>query len=56
MFQKVKTMVFPRQVFAGHRVIMRTGGMCKYLGLKGNALIVTGSKTKKIAGKRLRRY
>jgi len=53
MFQKVKTMVFPRQVFAGHRVIMRTGGMCKYLGLKGNALIVTGSKTKKIAGKKV---
>ena len=53
MFQKAKTMVFPRQVFAGHNVIERTGGMCKYLGLKGNALIVTGNKTKKIAGKKV---
>ena len=46
-------MVFPRQVFAGHNVIERTGEMCKYLGLKGNALIVTGNKTKKIAGKKV---
>lgn len=49
-FTKARTMTFPRQITVGHNVIEQVGEMCQNFGLQGNALIVTGPKTKKIAG------
>ena len=46
-------MQLPRDVLVGHGVIEEVGDVCKDLNLKGNALIVTGSTTWNIAGKRV---
>lgn len=48
---KNKWMQLPRNVVVGHGVINDTGKVCKDLKLNGNALIVSGSRTLKAAGK-----
>jgi len=48
-----KWMQLPRDVLVGHKAIEETGCVCKDLKLRGNALIVTGSTTWKVAGKRV---
>ena len=53
-FTKVKAMVFPRQVLAGHGVIKRTGEVFDGLGLGKRAMLVTGERTASIAGKMVR--
>ncbi len=50
-FRKAKAMVFPRRVVAGHNIIEQIADMAREFGLKGTALIVTGSSTLKVAGK-----
>lgn len=50
-FRKAKAMVFPRRVVAGHNIIDQVADMAREFGLKGTALIVTGSSTVKVAGK-----
>lgn len=50
---KNKWMQLPRNVVVGHDVINDTGNVCKDLKLTGNALIVTGAKTLKMAGKKV---
>lgn len=50
---KNKWMQLPRNVVVGHGVINDTGKVCKDLKLNGKALIVTGMKTKKTAGKKV---
>lgn len=53
-FTKVKAMVFPRQVLAGHGVIRRTGEVFDGLGIGRRAMLVTGERTASIAGKKVR--
>ncbi len=48
-----KWMQLPRDVLVGHGVLEEIGDVCRDLKMKGNALIVTGSTTKNIAGKRV---
>ncbi|WP_440956306.1 NAD(P)-dependent glycerol-1-phosphate dehydrogenase [Methanosarcina sp. Mfa9] len=50
----VKWMQLPRDVLVGHGVLDQVGDVCRDLKLKGNALIVTGSTTREVAGKRIR--
>ncbi len=49
-FEKAKWMQMPREIYAGHDVLKNLGEMCVRFGLKGNALVVTGETTYKIAG------
>ncbi|MBN1109496.1 MAG: iron-containing alcohol dehydrogenase, partial [Methanomassiliicoccales archaeon] len=49
-FTKARSMLFPRQVLAGHDVIGTVPDSCRDFGLSGTALIVTGEKTMKVAG------
>jgi glycerol-1-phosphate dehydrogenase [NAD(P)+] len=49
-FTKARSMLFPRQVLAGHGAIEAIPQMCKDFGLTGTALIVAGEKTMKVAG------
>lgn len=46
-------MQLPRDVLVGHGVLDEVGDVCRDLKLKGNALIVTGSTTQSVAGKRV---
>ena len=46
-------MQLPRDVLVGHGVLEEIGDVCKDLKLQGNALIVTGSTTWNVAGKRV---
>ncbi|MDI9393892.1 MAG: NAD(P)-dependent glycerol-1-phosphate dehydrogenase [Euryarchaeota archaeon] len=48
-----KWMQFPRDVLIGHGVLEEVGDVCRDLYLKGNALIVTGSTTLDVAGRRV---
>ncbi|WP_011305330.1 NAD(P)-dependent glycerol-1-phosphate dehydrogenase [Methanosarcina barkeri] len=48
-----KWMQLPRDVLVGHGVLEEIGDVCRDLKMKGNALIVTGSTTNNIAGKRV---
>ena len=48
-FTKARSILFPRNVLAGHGVLGQTPDVCKDFGLSGSALIVTGSKTKNVA-------
>jgi glycerol-1-phosphate dehydrogenase [NAD(P)+] len=48
-----KWMQLPRDVLVGHGVLEEVGDVCNDLKLKGNALIVTGSTTRDIVGKRV---
>ncbi len=50
-----KWMQLPRDVLVGHGVLEEVGDVCRDLKLKGNALIVTGSTTQDVAGKRVSR-
>lgn len=52
-FNKVKAMVFPREVLAGHGVIRQVGDVFSELALGRNALLVTGGRTSAIAGRRV---
>lgn len=54
-FTKAKSMVFPREVLAGHGVMSRAGDICVSLGLGEKALLVTGGRTSSIAGRRVKR-
>ena len=49
-FTKARSMLFPRNVLAGHGVIELVPQVCKDFGLSGTALIVAGDKTRKVAG------
>lgn len=53
-FTKVKAMVFPREVLAGHGVIKRTGEVFEELGIGKKAMLVTGERTASIAGKKVK--
>jgi glycerol-1-phosphate dehydrogenase [NAD(P)+] len=44
----------PREVIVGNGVIERMGEICGRLGLNGNALVLSGGTTRKIAGERIR--
>jgi glycerol-1-phosphate dehydrogenase [NAD(P)+] len=48
-----KWMQLPRDVLVGHGVLEEVGDVCRDLKLKGNALIVTGTTTRGVAGKRV---
>jgi glycerol-1-phosphate dehydrogenase [NAD(P)+] len=48
-----KWMQLPRDVLIGHGVLEEVGDVCRDLKLKGNALIITGSTTWNVAGKRV---
>lgn len=54
-FTKVKAMVFPRIVLAGHGVIRKVGDVVVDLRLGRKALLVTGGRTSTIAGRRVAR-
>src|SRR5581483_9745218 len=51
-FSKSKTMVFPRDVRVGHGVIEELGEVLHALGIQGQALVVTGARTRRLAGER----
>jgi len=53
-FKKAKAMTFPRQVLAGHDVILEIGAMCRDFELEGTALIVTGQTTMSVAANQVR--
>ncbi len=48
-FTKARSILFPRNVLAGHGVLEQIPDVCRDFGLSGTALIVTGSKTKNVA-------
>ncbi len=53
-FEKVKWMQLPRDVLIGHGVLEEISRVCKHLGVRKKAIIVTGvHHTKKIAGERV---
>jgi glycerol-1-phosphate dehydrogenase [NAD(P)+] len=52
-FTKSKTMVFPRQVLAGHGVLRRLPRVVEDLGYRKRCLIITGDRTFRIAGERI---
>jgi glycerol-1-phosphate dehydrogenase [NAD(P)+] len=49
-FTRARSMVFPRQVLAGHGVIEMVPQVCKDFALNGTVLIVAGEKTVRAAG------
>lgn len=51
-FTKSKTMIFPREVRVGHGVLDELGEVLHNVGAKDNALVVTGGRTRRIAGDR----
>ncbi|MEM2944525.1 MAG: NAD(P)-dependent glycerol-1-phosphate dehydrogenase [Methanomassiliicoccales archaeon] len=53
LFTKARSMIFPRNVLAGHGVIDNVPQVCEDFGLSGTALIVAGERTRKIAGNRV---
>lgn len=50
VFTKAKGMTFPRHVRVGHEVLGAVGELPGELGLHGPATVVTGPRTRKIAG------
>lgn len=48
-FTKARSILFPRNVLAGHGVLEQIPDVCRDFGLAGTALIVTGSKTRNVA-------
>ena len=50
---KVKRTQLPRDILAGSGVLEEVGDVCRRLSLEGVALVVTGQKTRKIAGERV---
>jgi glycerol-1-phosphate dehydrogenase [NAD(P)+] len=53
-FTKARYMLFPRNVLVGHGVIDLVSSICKDFKLCGTGLLVTGSKTRKVAGDPIR--
>lgn len=53
-FTKSKTMVFPRDVRVGHNAIDELGSVLQGIGARHEVLIVTGERTRKLAGDRAR--
>lgn len=53
-FEKSKWMQLPREIYAGHNVLSNIGPMCKRFGFGEKGLIVTGTKSYEIAGKRVK--
>ncbi len=53
-FTKARYMLFPRNVLVGHGVIDLVPSICKDFKLCGTGLLVTGSKTRKVAGDPIR--
>lgn len=51
-FTKSRVMNFPRTVLAGHAVLGELGRVCERLGYPRRAVLVTGERTRKIAGDR----
>lgn len=51
-FTKSKTMVFPRDVRVGHGVLEELGEVLHALGIQGPVLLVTGPRTRRLAGER----
>lgn len=51
-FQKARRMVFPRSVLVGHGVLAELGPVCHELEVPGPALVVTGPRTRGVAGER----
>ncbi|NYT11893.1 MAG: NAD(P)-dependent glycerol-1-phosphate dehydrogenase [Methanomassiliicoccales archaeon] len=49
-FTKARSMLFPRNVLAGHGVLDSIPEVCQDFGLRGTGVIVTGNLTKKLAG------
>jgi glycerol-1-phosphate dehydrogenase [NAD(P)+] len=49
-FTKARSMLFPRNVLAGHGVIEQVPQVCKDFNLSGPALIVSGDMTRRAAG------
>jgi glycerol-1-phosphate dehydrogenase [NAD(P)+] len=52
LFGKAKSMVFPRVVLAGHGVLDELGRSCHGFDFPERGVIVTGPKTRELAGKR----
>jgi glycerol-1-phosphate dehydrogenase [NAD(P)+] len=50
LIEKGKWMQLPREVLIGHDVLQEIGTVCKQLDMGKRAIIVTGRKTRKIAG------
>ena len=48
-FTKARSILFPRDVLAGHGVLGQIPEVCREFGLKGTVLLVTGPKTRNIA-------
>ena len=53
-FQKVKAIEMPRDVVAGHGVIDDVRDICEGLHFAGAGTIITGGKTAKVAGSRVK--
>jgi glycerol-1-phosphate dehydrogenase [NAD(P)+] len=51
-FTKSRVMNFPRTVLAGHGVLTELGRVCARLGYGGSAALITGPRTRGIAGDR----
>src|SRR5690348_8103066 len=51
-FGKVRSMVFPRNVLAGHGVLEQLGTCCQQFDFAERGMVVTGPKTLGLAGKR----
>lgn len=49
-FTKSRSMLFPRNVLAGHGAIESVPQVCRDFGLSGTALMIVGEKTRKVAG------
>lgn len=50
VFDKAKSMVFPRHVLVGRDVLEEIPGLGREIGLVGPGLVVTGDTTRKVAG------
>ncbi len=53
-FVKSKAMAFPRSVLVGHGVLEELPATWKVLGLRGRGLVVTGGRTRALAGDKVR--
>ena len=53
IFSKAKTMAFPRSVLIGHDVLEASGDLLEDLGTAGDDLVVTGPRTRALAGERV---
>jgi glycerol-1-phosphate dehydrogenase [NAD(P)+] len=52
VFGKVRSMVFPRAVLAGHGVLAELGSMCRQFDFPDRGAVVTGRTTHGLAGRR----